>query len=135
VKTAGTTWLEELIGLAESGGEGLAIAKEIYAEAWERRAEMCAPYATVIDIAENRLPLPATVAEWTPANYASALRHDPGNPAYNPDFRQLLHVGYKAAAQMGARYLSALDQAEAPVSKNVTANLFERHIRPLFLEG
>ena len=24
IKTAGTTWLEELIGLAESGGEGLA---------------------------------------------------------------------------------------------------------------
>jgi len=33
LKTAGTTWLEELIGLAEAGGEGLALAKEIYAEA------------------------------------------------------------------------------------------------------
>ena len=28
IKTAGTTWLEELIGLAEAGGEGLALAKE-----------------------------------------------------------------------------------------------------------
>ena len=27
IKTAGTTWLEELIGLAEAGGEGLALAK------------------------------------------------------------------------------------------------------------
>jgi hypothetical protein len=33
IKTAGTTWLEELIGLAEGGGEGLAIAKEVYASA------------------------------------------------------------------------------------------------------
>src|ERR1700755_712941 len=31
VKTAGTTWLEEVIGLAESGGEGLELVKEVYA--------------------------------------------------------------------------------------------------------
>ena len=35
VKTAGTTWLEELIGLAEAGGDGLEMAKEIYATALE----------------------------------------------------------------------------------------------------
>ena len=35
LKTAGTTWLEEVIGLAEAGGEGLALAKEIYAGALE----------------------------------------------------------------------------------------------------
>ncbi len=29
LKTAGTTWLEELIGLCEGGGDGLAIVKEI----------------------------------------------------------------------------------------------------------
>ena len=50
LKTAGTTWLEELIGLAEAGGDGLALAKEIYAEAFAHREELCAPYATVIDI-------------------------------------------------------------------------------------
>ena len=33
VKTAGTTWLEEVIGLAEAGGEGLRLAQEIYAGA------------------------------------------------------------------------------------------------------
>ncbi len=37
LKTAGTTWLEELIGLAEAGGPGLEIAKEIYAEAYAHR--------------------------------------------------------------------------------------------------
>jgi hypothetical protein len=29
LKTAGTTWLEELIGLAEAGGDGLELAREI----------------------------------------------------------------------------------------------------------
>jgi hypothetical protein len=46
----GDDWLEELIGLAEAGGEGLAIAKEIYAEALAHKDELTAPYATVIDI-------------------------------------------------------------------------------------
>ena len=56
LKTAGTTWLEELIGLAEAGGSGLALAKEIYAEALDHVEELCAPYATVIDIDSQRLP-------------------------------------------------------------------------------
>ena len=38
VKTAGTTWLEEMIGLAESGGEALGLAKEIYCEALDHAA-------------------------------------------------------------------------------------------------
>jgi hypothetical protein len=37
VKTAGTTWLEELIGLAEAGGEGLAIAREVYAKSLQHK--------------------------------------------------------------------------------------------------
>src|SRR5438874_1926594 len=48
IKTAGTTWLEELIGLAEADGEGLKVAKEIYAEALDHREELCAPYSAVI---------------------------------------------------------------------------------------
>jgi hypothetical protein len=135
VKTAGTTWLEELIGLAEAGGEGLEVAKEVYCQAWAHRVEMCAPYAAVIDIDETRLPAPQQVRGWTPPQYTAALRHEPANPAYNSSLRQLLHVGYKAAAQMGARYLDALDHCVPEVSRNVTFNLFERHIRPLFLEN
>ena len=38
LKTAGTNWLEELIGLAEAGGDGLALAKEIYARPTPMRA-------------------------------------------------------------------------------------------------
>ncbi len=133
LKTAGTNWLEELIGLAESGGDGLALAKEIYAEAYAHREELCAPYATVIDINSAKLPAPATVARWTSQQYTAALRHDPHSPDYNPSLRQLLHVGFKIAAKMGNRYLSLLGANEAVIAKNVTENLFRRHIAPVFL--
>jgi hypothetical protein len=133
VKTAGTTWLEELIGLAEAGGDGLLIAKEVYAEAFAHAEELCKPYATVIDIDYAKLPSVETVNDWTSTQYTDALRHDQSNPAYNPSFRQLLHVGFKVAAKMGDKYLNALEANEEIVAKNVTTNLFDRHIKPIFL--
>jgi hypothetical protein len=133
LKTAGTNWLEELIGLAESGGTGLEIAKEVYAEALAHKDELTAPYATVIDIDDSKLPTAEEVNGWTGKQYAAALRHDQKNPAYNPSFRQLLHVGFKIAAKLGPRYLEALEANEDVVAQNVTANLWERHIKPVFL--
>ena len=133
LKTAGTTWLEELIGLAEAGGEGLALAKEIYAEAYARREELCAPYATVIDIDPARLPSPDEVRGWNSEQYTSALRHVRGAAAYNSSLRQLLHVGFKVAAKMGCRYLDLLEANETVIAKNVTENLYDRHIAPVFL--
>jgi hypothetical protein len=135
LKTAGTTWLEELIGLAESGGNGfgLAVATEIYAKALVKKDELCAPYSTVIDLDPARLPSPETVNGWTTAQFVSALRHDPSNPAFNPSFRQLLHVGFKVAAQMGERYLNMLRACESAVSRNVTTNLYDRHLKPLYV--
>jgi hypothetical protein len=133
VKTAGTTWLEELIGLAESGGTGLEIAKEVYREARAHAEELCQPYATVIDIDYAKLPEPATVNTWTSEQFTAALRHDQRNPAYNPSFRQLLHVGFKVAARMGDRYLNALDANEEIIARNVSTNLYDRHIRPIFI--
>lgn len=133
LKTAGTTWLEELIGLAEAGGDGLALAKEIYAQAFAHRDELCAPYATVIDIDAAKLPSPDEVRGWRSEQYTSALRHVPGTAAYNSSFRQLLHVGFKIAARMGRRYLDLLDVNEAVIAKNVTENLYDRHIAPVFL--
>jgi hypothetical protein len=133
LKTAGTTWLEELIGLAEAGGDGLALAKEIYSEAFAHRDDLCAPYATVIDIDAAKLPSPNEVRLWRSEQYTSALRHVPGAAAYNRSFRQLLHVGFKIAARMGSRYLDLLDANEAVIAKNVTENLFARHIAPVFL--
>ena len=133
LKTAGTTWLEELIGLAEAGGDGLALAKEIYAEAFAHREELCAPYATVIDIDPAKLPSPDEVRDWTSDQYTSALRHVPGAAAYNSSLRQLLHVGFKVAAKMGRRYLDLLEANEPVIAKNVTENLYNRHIAPVFL--
>jgi hypothetical protein len=132
LKTAGTTWLEELIGLATAGGEGLAIAKEVYTTALGRMDELCGPYVTVIDIDGKKLPAPEEVRTWDGGQFAGALRHDLANPQYNPNLRQLLHVGYKVAAEMGPRFLNALEHYEPIIAENVTANLYERHIRPLF---
>jgi tagaturonate epimerase len=134
LKTAGTTWLEELIGLAEAGGDGLELAKYVYAKAYADREALCQPYASVIDIDFARLPAPEQVAGWTAVEYTGALRHDQKNPAFNPNLRQLLHVGYKVAAKLGTRYLDMLVECREPISRNVTANLFERHIRPMFLD-
>ena len=132
LKTAGTTWLEELIGLAEADGEALALAKEIYAEAFAHREELCTPYATVIDINPAKLPTPEAVNSWTSEQYISTLRHNQNNPAYNPSLRQLLHVGFKVAAKMGNRYLDLLEANEPIIAKNVTENLYDRHIVPVF---
>jgi hypothetical protein len=135
LKTAGTTWLEELIGLAEAGGDGLALAKEIYAEAFAHREELCGPYATVIDIQEEQLPSPQTVSTWSSEEFTSALRHVPGREHYNSSLRQLLHVGFKVAAKMGERYLGLLEANEEVIARNVTENLYRRHIVPVFLGG
>ncbi|PKL06786.1 MAG: hypothetical protein CVV53_02440, partial [Spirochaetae bacterium HGW-Spirochaetae-9] len=133
LKTAGTSWLEELIGLAEAGGQGLAIAKKVYAQAYARYDELQKPYATVIDISMARLPNPAVVKGWDSAAFVSALRHEGKNPHYNRDLRQLLHIGFKVAAEMGNEYLDALETYKPNISRNVSLNLFERHITPLFL--
>ncbi|HWG42391.1 MAG TPA: tagaturonate epimerase family protein [Gemmataceae bacterium] len=135
LKTAGTTWLEEVIGLAEAGGEGLALAKEIYGKALDKRDALCAPYAAVIDIDAGRLPTAEQVQNWSAQQFVSALRHDPRCPAFNPHLRQLIHVGYKIAAQMGDRYLKMLQACEPTIARNVTENLYERHLKPLFLEA
>jgi hypothetical protein len=133
VKTAGTTWLEEIIGLAESGGDGLQMAKEIYDEALDHIDELCAPYATVIDIDPSKLPTKDEVSNWSSVQFANSLRHNPQCSEYNAHLRQLLHVGYKVAAKMGRRYIDMLEACEPAVARNVTENLFDRHLRPLFL--
>ena len=71
---------------------------------------------------------------WSSDQFVSALRHDPRSPAYNKSFRQLLHVGFKIAAKMGTRYLDLLQEMETTIAKNVTLNLFERHLKPVFMD-
>jgi hypothetical protein len=133
LKTAGTTWLEELVGLSEAGGDGLVLAKEIYAYALEHLDELCAPYASVIDINRANLPGAVEVGGWSGPRLASAIRHVPSHPGFNADVRQLLHVSFKVAAKAGARYLDLLKTNEEIVGKQVTENIYERHMRPLFI--
>lgn len=133
VKTAGTTWLEEVIGLAVAGGKGLDVAKEIYCNAYGRMDELCGPYATVIDIHKENLPAPETVKAWDSKKFANSLRHIPGHPDYNSDLRQLIHVGYKVAAELGNRYTDELVNNKEIVGQCVTENLLERHIKRLFV--
>ena len=133
LKTAGTTWLEELIGLAAAGGDGLAIAKDVYAQAYARIDELCKPYANVVEIDNSKLPQPLQVNSWTSQQFVSALQHDQKNPAFNIHLRQMLHIAFKIAAEMGARYTSALDNNEASVSASVTGNILNRHLKPLFI--
>ncbi len=132
VKTAGTTWLEEVIGLAEAGNDGLRIAKDLYTGARDRFDELTAPYATVIDIDPAKLPSADQVNGWSSGDYVHALRHVQSHAAYNPHFRQLIHVGFKIAAEMGTRYTDALEANEEIIAKNVTENLWQRHILPIF---
>jgi hypothetical protein len=132
LKTAGTSWLEELVGLAEAGGTGLAIAKDIYRISYGRFDELVGPYVTVVDIDRSKLPKPDAVDKWTAADYAAALRHDKSDARFDQNFRQLLHVGYKVAAEMGSRYLDELEAHRESVERNVRDNLLVRHFRPLF---
>ena len=134
IKTAGTTWLEELIGLAMAAPDGLSIAKEVYAGALSRMEELCGPYETVIDIDRAKLPTVQEVDKWDGERFASVLRHEQSCEQYNLNFRQLLHVAYKVAAEMGTRFSDALDKYEDIIAQNVTDNIYERHIKPLFIE-
>ena len=133
VKTAGTTWLEEVAGLALAGGDALKMAQEIYEKAYGRMEDLCKPYAAVIDIDRAMLPEPKTVRGWPGTKYAAALRHDQKCPAYNRHFRQLVHVGFKVAAEMGSAYYQALDAHADVIGRLVTENLLEKHIKPLFV--
>ncbi len=133
LKTAGTTWLEEVIGLAAAGGDALQVAKEVYVVSYERYDELCKPYLTVIDIAQASLPTPKVVSGWTSEEFLQALRHDQSCKRFDKNVRQLIHVGYKVAAEMGDRFTSLLDQYTDIIGQNVTDNIYRRHLVPLFL--
>ena len=132
LKTAGTTWLEEVIGLAESGGDALDFVKEIYFTSLEKIDELCAPYSDVIDIKISSLPSKLAVSEWSSKKFADSLRHIPENRDYNLNMRQLIHVAYKLAALKMEDYFKLLDKNEKHVSECVYENIYYRHICRLF---
>jgi hypothetical protein len=132
VKTAVTTWLEEVIGLAQSDGEALRFVKDIYSKSLEKIDELCAPYADVIDINRSSLPSKDEVSKWSNIKFADSIRHVPGNKSYNPNMRQLIHVAYKLAALKMEEYFRLLDKNEKVVSECVYENIYNRHICRLF---
>ena len=132
LKTAGTTWLEEVIGLAVAGTDGLEAAKFIYADSLNRSEELCGPYADVIDIDTTKLPTIEEVNSWSSEKYANTLRHIPGHPDYNPNFRQLIHVAYKVAYEMGDKYIKMIEKHADVVGQCVEENIYDRHLKRLF---
>ena len=118
---------------AEAGGEALELVKEIYAEAVGRFDELCAPYLSVVLIDRDKLPAVSTVKGWSSERFMRALRHDQRCPDYDKQFRQLVHIAFKVAAGKGAVYLRALEQHADVIGKNVTENIYNRHVKPLFL--
>jgi len=132
VKTAGTTWLEEMAQIAESGREGWEIAFSIYQSALDRFEAFYRPYQSVIDIDPFEIPPPPEVNKWGGKQFAAALRHDPSSDAFNPSLRQFIHVAYGAAAEMGNRFLDALEKYRDGISEAVTRNMYENHIRHIF---
>lgn len=131
LKTAGTTWLEEVIGLALAGGEALDFVKDIYARAIVDVEKLCAPYADVIDIKEDQLPSVETVNSWSNEDFANALRHIPNHPQYDPNMRQLMHVGYKLAADKIDKYNELLEKNADIVGQCVFENIYDRHLKRL----
>ncbi len=132
VKTAGTTWLEEIIGLAKADGEALDFVKEIYEKALIKQEELCAPYADVIDIKPENLPSAKEVKGWSSQKMVDSLTHNNACKDYNPDIRQLVHVGYKLAAIQIERYFELLEKYSEIVNSCVFENIYERHMKLLF---
>ena len=111
----------------------MAIAKDVYAQAYTRIDELCKPYVSVVEIDRSKLPAISEVAKWTSEQFVSALQHEQSCPTFNVHFRQLLHVAFKIASEMGPRYTSALKTFENSIGAAVTGNIFYRPVMPLFI--
>ena len=133
LKTAGTTWLEEVIGLAAAGGEGLAFAKALYHDAYGRFDEMAKPYLTVIAIDRQALPTPAHVDSWSGQEYVETLEHNQACKRFNIHFRQMVHISFRVAAEKREQYLALLKSNRSSIESHVSHNILKRHIEPLFL--
>lgn len=134
LKTAGTTWLEELIGIAETGGSGLALAKSIYFEAVVRFDELISPYGSVVQIDRSKLPLGNDVKSWDSSKFCNTINHNQTNINYNPHVRQLLHTAYKIAAEKKEMFINEITSHRELVGLKVKSNLLNKHMVPLFIK-
>ena len=133
LKTAGTTWLEEIIGIAAAGGEAYRFVQDMYETALGRYDELLKPYATVVRIDRAKLPTAAALRQWPAEHFVEALRHDQSARRYSTDLRQFIHVSFRIAAEAGQRYHDILRACRSTIEQNVTHNLYDRHIKPLFI--
>jgi len=132
LKTAGTTWLEEVAGLAEAGGEALEFMKKLYIKALGLYDELVAPYAPVLDIDRTKLPPAEAAAQWTSEELVAMVAHDQSCALYNANVRQLFHVAFKLAAKAGDEYLNLLDANAEIVNRRVHDNLLNKHCLNVF---
>jgi len=132
LKTAGTTWLEEVIGLAEAGGDALKFVQQLYADALDQIDVLTAPYATVLNIDRAALPSAGECSGWSSGDFVKRLVHDQEEAFFNPSLRQLLHVAFKLAAKQGDRYHSLLQEHAAIANRRVHDNLYRKHILKVF---
>ncbi|MFC2119311.1 hypothetical protein ACFLSY_11785, partial [Bacteroidota bacterium] len=123
--------LEEVCGLAASGDEALDMVKKIYLSALDRIDELTGPYSDVISIDYNLLPTKNEINKWTSIQFLNALQHDTEHPEYNLNFRQLIHVSYKIAAEMGDEFYDQLRKNDEIIGK-FTNNIYNRHFKRLF---
>ena len=133
LKTAGTTWLEEVIGVALSGPGGLAVAKKIYLHGAARASTSSASPTrpSSRSIAPSCRP-PAAIDRWSADDLVSRLRHDQSNPAYDRHLRQFVHVAFRVAAEMGAEWTGALEAAREVAGRCVTGkSLRPSHSSPV----
>ncbi|TDN95453.1 tagaturonate epimerase [Salegentibacter sp. 24] len=131
LKTAGTTWLEEINVIAEIGEDGFEFALSIYEKALVRFDELTSPYPEVLDIDISKLPKVIELKNAGRAKMSKALRHNLEEKDYNPHFRQLMHCAYKVAAE-SEDFVRLLDKYRKPIEEAVTNNLYQKHIKLVF---
>ena len=61
------------------------------------------------------------------------MQHDPASPSFNTNVRQLMHISFKLAAKKRAHYLDLLIQHSNRVGHEVTSNIYDKHLKPLFV--
>ena len=80
----------------------------------------------------QKQPTVEEVNQWSSEKYADTLRHIPGHADYNPNFRQLIHVAYQVAAEMGEEYTNLLVKYQDIIGECVEENIYDRHLKRLF---
>jgi hypothetical protein len=133
LRTSGTSWLEECIGLAKANEDALDLVKTIYSLTLHRIEKLSKPYGKHLSINQLKLPSTLEMVGWNSEAMSSVLTHD-GNEYYNPDMRQLMHISYEVAAEYGDIFQEALTENAEIIGQQVTKNLYERHIKRLFFD-